>query len=215
MADEKTKAETPVPEEDETLKADAAIDPSVKTDNPAETAADILPEDIDDAADNPMQALIEERDALKDQALRALAEVENMRRRTEREVGQSRKYGHAGFARDLLAVVDNLGRAVDALPENRSDLDETMTNLVIGVEMIQKEIHAVLERHGITRIDPLGEKFDYDRHQAMFEIEQADVEPGVVVQVAQPGWTLHDRLLTPAMVGVAKPVSSKDDENTE
>ena len=215
MANEKTKAETPVPEEDETLKADAAIDPSVKTDNPAETAADILPEDIDDAADNPMQALIEERDALKDQALRALAEVENMRRRTEREVGQSRKYGHAGFARDLLAVVDNLGRAVDALPENRSDLDETMTNLVIGVEMIQKEIHAVLERHGITRIDPLGEKFDYDRHQAMFEIEQADVEPGVVVQVAQPGWTLHDRLLTPAMVGVAKPVSSKDDENTE
>lgn len=215
MADEKTKAETPVPEEDETLKADAAIDPSVKTDNPAETAADILPEDIDDAADNPMQALIEERDALKDQALRALAEVENMRRRTEREVSQSRKYGHAGFARDLLAVVDNLGRAVDALPENRSDLDETMTNLVIGVEMIQKEIHAVLERHGITRIDPLGEKFDYDRHQAMFEIEQADVEPGVVVQVAQPGWTLHDRLLTPAMVGVAKPVSSKDDENTE
>ena len=215
MANEKTKAETPVPEEDETLKADAAIDPSVKTDNPAETAADILPEDIDDAADNPMQALIEERDALKDQALRALAEVENMRRRTEREVSQSRKYGHAGFARDLLAVVDNLGRAVDALPENRSDLDETMTNLVIGVEMIQKEIHAVLERHGITRIDPLGEKFDYDRHQAMFEIEQADVEPGVVVQVAQPGWTLHDRLLTPAMVGVAKPVSSKDDENTE
>ena len=215
MADEKTKAETPVPEEDETLKADAAIDPSVKTDNPAETAADILPEDIDDAADNPMQALIEERDALKDQALRALAEVENMRRRTEREVSQSRKYGHAGFARDLLAVVDNLGRAVDALPENRSDLDETMTNLVIGVEMIQKEIHAVLERHGITRIDPLGEKFDYDRHQAMFEIEQADVEPGVVVQVAQPGWTLHDRLLTPAMVGVAKAPSSKDDEKAE
>ena len=162
-----------------------------------------------------MQALIDERDALKDQALRALAEVENMRRRTEREVSQSRKYGHAGFARDLIAVVDNIGRAVDALPEDRSDLDETMTNLVIGVEMIQKEIHAVLERHGITRIDPLGEKFDYDRHQAMFEIEQADVAPGTVVQVAQPGWTLHDRLLTPAMVGVTKSVSSKDDEKAE
>ena len=217
MADEKTKAETP--EADETLKADAAIDPSVKADadTPAEAAADIALDDIADAdvAENPMQALIDERDALKDQALRALAEVENMRRRTEREVSQSRKYGHAGFARDLLAVVDNLGRAVDVLPEDRSNLDETMTNLVIGVEMIQKEILAVLERHGITRIDPLGEKFDYDRHQAMFEIEQADVEPGVVVQVAQPGWTLHDRLLTPAMVGVAKAPSSKDDEKAE
>ena len=219
MADEKTKAETPAPEADETLKADAAIDPSVKADadTPAEAAADIALDDIADAdaAENPMQALIDERDALKDQALRALAEVENMRRRTEREVSQSRKYGHAGFARDLLAVVDNLGRAVDVLPEDRSNLDETMTNLVIGVEMIQKEILAVLERHGITRIDPLGEKFDYDRHQAMFEIEQADVEPGVVVQVAQPGWTLHDRLLTPAMVGVAKAPSSKDDEKAE
>lgn len=216
MADEKTKAETPVPEQDETLKADAAIDPSVKddADTPEEAVADIQLEDAD-TADNPMQALTDERDALKDQALRALAEVENMRRRTEREVSQSRKYGHAGFARDLLAVVDNIGRAVDALPEDRSDLDETMTNLVIGVEMIQKEIHAVLERHGITRIDPLGEKFDYDRHQAMFEIEQADVAPGTVVQVAQPGWTLHDRLLTPAMVGVAKSVSSKDDEKAE
>ena len=201
MADEKTKAETSTPETD--LEGDAAIDPT--------GAAAETPDDT--AADDPLAALTEERDALKDQALRALAEVENMRRRTEREVSHAKKYGHGGFARDLLSVVDNLGRAVAALPEKRDGLDETMTNLVIGIEMIEKEILAVLERHGITRIDPLGEKFDYDRHQAMFEVEQTDVEPGTVIQVAQPGWTLHDRLLSPAMVGVAKAATDKGEDS--
>lgn len=212
MAEEKNKADTSTDET--TLDADAAIDPTAASGSPndasAETLVDALdetPEDID-----PITAMAEERDALKDQALRALAEVENMRRRTEREVSQAKKYGHGGFARDLLSVVDNLGRAVAALPEDRDSLDETMTNLVIGIEMIDKEILGVLERHGITRIDPLGEKFDYDRHQAMFEVEQPDVEPGTVIQVAQPGWTLHDRLLTPAMVGVAKAASEKTED---
>jgi molecular chaperone GrpE len=106
-------------------------------------------------------------------------------------------------------VVDNLKRAVDALPEDRSGLDDTMTNLVVGVEMIHQEITSVLDRHGITKIDPMGEKFDYDKHQAMFEVPTDEVEPGMVVQVAQTGWMLHDRLLTPAMVGVSKATEGK------
>ena len=153
---------------------------------------------------DPLEALTEERDNLKDKLLRALAEVDNMRRRTETETANARKYGHSGFARDLLGSIDNLGRAVDALPEKRDGLDDAMRNLVVGVEMVSREITEVMERHGIKRIDPMGEKFDHDRHQAMFEVPTADAEPGTVVQVARPGWMLHDRLLSPAMVGVAK-----------
>jgi molecular chaperone GrpE len=195
---------------------DAAAKDDVIKDNEhsAETAASVGAEDggsPPESMDNldPLAALEIERDSLKDQALRAMAEAENTRRRTERELSQARKYGHAGFARDLLAVVDNLKRAVDALPEDRSGLDDTMINLVVGVEMIYQEITSVLDRHGITKIDPMGEKFDYDKHQAMFEVPTDEVEPGMVVQVAQTGWMLHDRLLTPAMVGVSKATEGK------
>jgi molecular chaperone GrpE len=205
MADEKMNNA-----EDAAAKDDAAKDQA----NSAETAASVGAEDggsPPESMDNldPLAALEIERDSLKDQALRAMAEAENTRRRTERELSQARKYGHAGFARDLLAVVDNLKRAVDALPEDRSGLDDTMTNLVVGVEMIHQEITSVLDRHGITKIDPMGEKFDYDKHQAMFEVPTDEVEPGMVVQVAQTGWMLHDRLLTPAMVGVSKATEGK------
>jgi molecular chaperone GrpE len=161
---------------------------------------------------DPIAVLEGERDKLKDQVLRAAAEVENMRRRTERELSQARKYGHSSFARDLLSVIENMKRAVDVLPEDRAGLDEAMTNLVIGVEMINQEIGTVLEKHGVQVIDPMGEKFDYEKHQAMFEVPTDEVEPGTVMQVAQRGWMLHDRLLTPAMVGVSKPA---DDDKTD
>lgn len=189
MSDNKNKENIEAPELEDIIEDQSGTEDSV------ETEAEI----------DPIAALEAERNELKDQTLRALAEVENMRRRTERELAQSRKYGHSGFARDLLAAVDNLKRAVDVLPEDRSNLDETMTNLVVGVEMIHQEIMTVLERHGISVISPDGEKFDYDKHQAMFEVPTNEVEPGTVVQVAQNGWMLHDRLLTPAMVGVSKP----------
>lgn len=169
---------------------------------------------IDDILD-PVASLQAERDELKDQMLRAVAEMENTRRRAERDVAQSRKYGHTGFARDLLSVVENLSRAVEALPVERDNLDDTMKNLVIGVEMISRELASVLERHGITRIMPMGEKFNHNQHQAMFEVPTNDAEPGTVVQVAQSGWMLHDRLLSPAMVGVAKAAdgNSETDNN--
>ena len=210
MADEKTNSEV------NDAPADGATE--AKPDMAGASADDIvIPEFAETASDassdkmDPLAALEAERDDLKDQALRALAEVENMRRRTEREISQARKYGHAAFARDLLASVDNLSRAVDVLPEDRSGLDETMTNLVLGVAMINQELTTVLERHGIIRINPLHEKFDYEKHQAMFEVPTNEAEPGTVVQVAQPGWMLHDRLLPPAMVGVAKAESAPKD----
>ena len=204
MADEKPNQET---EDENTSAAEAKQPAEDQVENEAKNAED------DSIELDPMTILEMERDDLKDQALRAMAEVENMRRRTERELAQARRYGHANFARDLLAAIDNLKRAVDVLPEDRSGLDANMTNLVVGVEMIHQEITSVLERHGITMINPEGEKFDYDKHQAMFEVPTNDVDPGMVVQVAQNGWMLHDRLLTPAMVGVSKPAD--DAETTE
>jgi len=215
------KQETPTQQDNDTTSADASADNSAGDQNPyADIAADEENSDdggeinLDDILD-PLSALQSERDDLKDQLLRAVAEMENTRRRSERDVAQSRKYGHTGFARDLLSVVENLSRAVEVLPEERDHLDDTMKNLVIGVEMISRELANVLERHGITRIMPLGEKFDPSRHQAMFEVPTDEAEPGHIVQVAQSGWMLHDRLLTPAMVGVAKapadPAAETDD----
>ena len=192
-------------------KDDAENDIILDEDAAENVALDDVVDPQEDELD-PIAALEKERDELKDQALRAMAEVENMRRRTERELAQSRKYGHANFARDLLSAVENLKRAVDVLPEDRANLDETMKNLVIGVEMISQDISSVLERHGVQVIDPMGEKFDYEKHQAMFEVPTNDAEPGTVMQVAQRGWMLHDRLLTPAMVGVSK---AAEDEKTD
>ena len=173
-------------------------------------STDEAPSDAQES--DPLSAALAERDELKDQALRALAEVENMRRRTERELQNARKYGHLNFARDMLTSIDNLGQAVALAPENRDGLDEGLKNLLVGVEMIHTELRSVLERHHITQITPEGEKFDYNFHQAMFEVPTDEVEPGMVVQVAQPGYQLHDRLLRPAMVGVSKAASSAEDK---
>ncbi len=195
---------------DDQKSDEKATDENTASANEAEQDIDLNIEDILD----PLSTLQAERDELKDQMLRAVAESENTRRRAERDVAQARKYGHTGFARDLLSVVENLSRAVEALPEQRDDLDETMKNLVIGVEMISREMTNVLERHGITRIMPMGEKFDPNKHQAMFEVPTNDAEPGVIVQVAQSGWMLHDRLLSPAMVGVAKAMEATSGEES-
>ena len=165
-----------------------------------------LPAD-DTGADDDIASLAAERDELRDQLLRTLADNENLRRRTERELAASKKYGASGFARDLMASVDNLDKAIDLIPENKDELDETVKNILIGVEMTGREIASVLERHNISKISPDGEKFDYNLHQAMFEVPSDDVEPGIVMQVVQSGYQLHDRLLRPAMVGVSKPAS--------
>lgn len=161
---------------------------------------------------DPLDSLMAERDSLKDQLLRALADVENMRRRTERETETARKYGHAGFARDLVGAIDNLARAIEAAPKaDEAPSAEALDGLITGIEMSWTEIQATMERHGIRRISPQGERFDYNFHQAMFEVPHAELAPGTVVEVVQHGYVLHDRLLRPAMVGVAKAADSRPD----
>jgi len=148
-------------------------------------------------------ALEAELTEAQDKLLRALAETENVRRRAQRERADAEKYGFAKFASDLLSVADNLRRALDSLPEAEVKDDRTRS-LLAGVEATERELLAAFERHGLKRIDPNGEKFDHNFHQAVFEMENADQPAGTVVQVLQPGYVVHDRLLRPAMVAVAK-----------
>lgn len=180
----------------------------------AEDALTDAPEEAVPTDDPVMAALLEERDSLKDQLLRALADVENMRRRTERELESARKYAHTGFARDLVGAIDNLSRAIDAAPTaDEAPSPEALSGLFTGLEMSWTEIQSTMERHGIRRVDPKGEKFDYNLHQAMFEVPSDAHEPGTVVEVVQHGYVLHDRLLRPAMVGVAKAADTEASES--
>ncbi len=155
--------------------------------------------------DDAIEALTREAADLKDRLLRALAETENMRRRCERDVADARAYGVSSFARDLLAVADNMRRALDAIePSAGENVDPGIKALISGVELTERELLNVLEKHGVTRVDPLKARFDPHRHQAMFEVPDASVPAGTVVQVVQPGYVIGDRVLRPAMVAVAK-----------
>ena len=167
-------------------------------------------EDEADAGQAP-----EERDyqieaaELSDRLLRALAEGENLRRRSQREREETAKFAIAGFARDVLSVADNLRRALEAVPEDSGD-NEALGSLVGGIELTERELAAILQRHGVERIDPAGEKFDHNLHEAMFEIPTADAEPGTVVQVIQTGYVLNGRLLRAAQVGIARALPEPD-----
>ena len=142
---------------------------------------------------------------LKDRALRAMAEADNARKRAARDVADSRKYGATGLARDILTVADNLGRALQAVPEVPREEDENLFNLRAGVDMTLQEMLQALERHGVKKVTPeTGERFDHNRHQAMFEVPTDELAPGAVAQVVQDGYVIHDRLLRPALVGVAR-----------
>jgi molecular chaperone GrpE len=142
--------------------------------------------------------------SLKDQLLRSLAEVENVRRRVEREKQDMTKFAIANFAKAVLPVADNLERALQSAPEEARAADESLNNLCIGIEMTQNELKTALGQNGIRAVDALGKKLDPNLHQAMFEVEDPSVAAGTVVQVIQTGYTIHERLLRPAMVGVAK-----------
>ena len=143
-------------------------------------------------------------EALKDQLLRALADAENARRRARKDVEEARAYAISRFAQDLLGVGDNFSRALESIPAERRESDEAVKAIAEGIDMTAREFEAVLGRHGITKIDPLGEKFDYNLHQALFETAETDQPDGTVVQVLQTGYRIGDRLLREAMVGVAK-----------
>jgi len=150
---------------------------------------------------------------LKDQLMRTLAESENLRKRTIKDVDQAKKYSHISFVRDLVSSVDNFKRALDSLPEDKADLPEPIKNLIIGLEIVEKEINSTFEKHNLKQISPLGEKFDYNFHQAMFEVPTNDTDPGIVIEVSQIGYLLYDRLVRPAMVGISKKIEENNQDN--
>ena len=154
-----------------------------------------------------LQALLDAKEselaAMKDQALRALAEAENTRRRGERELADMSKYAVTGFARDLVGVIENLQRAVDSIPPELKTEQPAVANLAVGVEMILSELLGIFNRQGIKRIDPMGQKFDHNLHEALFEAPGTGQPGGTVIQVIETGYTINDRLLRPARVGVA------------
>ncbi|WP_126172802.1 nucleotide exchange factor GrpE [Altericroceibacterium xinjiangense] len=180
-------------------------------DEAAEKELNGVPEDMidgDEAEDqeNPGEELARLRDQLeaaKQEVLYAKAEAQNVRRRAEKDVADARAYATTGFARDILSVSDNLARAIDAIPEDLRSNDK-LKGLVTGIEATRRELEKVYGQQGITRIEAVGLPLDPNRHQAMIEIPTADAEPGTIVQEMQAGYMIRDRLLRPAMVGVAR-----------
>jgi molecular chaperone GrpE len=189
-------------------KPTAAPDGDAFPFEPANDAGPGAPGDAPDAAvfqPDPVAALEAEKADLRDKLLRALADIENMRRRAEREVADARAYGIANFARDMLTVADNFQRAIDNLPaEAREAAEPAWKALIEGIELTERDMLKTLERHGVKRLDPQGQKFDPNMHQAMFEVADPSVPSGTVVQVVQTGYSIGDRVLRPALVGVAK-----------
>jgi len=186
-------------------------DPSGQNDNAARPAQDgepvvskpyIMP---DDPEQGSAEALAKEAADARDRMLRTLAEMENLRKRTAREVSDARTYGISGFARDVLDIADNLQRALDAVPEEaRAAADPGLKALIEGVELTERSLHNALEKNGVRKFDPAGEKFDPNVHQAMYEVPDPSVPPGTIAQVIQAGYMIGDRVLRPALVGVAK-----------
>lgn len=194
--------------EDAAAEAEANVEAQTEADPQAEAKpADPLAEAKKEAAD------------YRDKLLRTLAEMENVRKRAEREVADARTYGITGFARDVLTVADNMHRALEAIdPALRESGDAKVKSLVEGVEMTERELLKTLEKHGVKKFSPEGQKFDPNVHQAMFEMEHQELPPGHVAQVMQAGYMIGERVLRPAMVGVskaaAKPAPASANDNS-
>lgn len=163
---------------------------------------DIPPKPEGQAAE--LQQLQTEKAELQDKLLRALAETQNMRRRAQQDVERERKFGIERFAKDMLSVADNLGRALSALPGDADAVDPASRNVIVGVQATERELQSALERHGVSRIEALGKPFNAEFHQAMMEIEDPTVPAGTVVQELIPGYLIAGRLLRAAMVAVSK-----------
>jgi molecular chaperone GrpE len=154
---------------------------------------------------DPVEVLRAENAELKDRVLRTHAEMENLRKRTERDVADTRSYAIAGFARDMLSATDALSRALLVIPEEtRATAEGTLKSLIEGLELAEREMQRLLGKHGVKPIEAAGQKFDPNKHQAMFEVPNPNVPEGTVVQVVQEGFAIGERVLRPAMVGVAK-----------
>ena len=184
-------------------------DPYRQNDDPVNPASEpvvskpyIMP---DDPEEGSAEALAKEVAELRDKTLRTLAEMENLRKRTTREVADARAYGISGFARDVLDIADNLQRALDAVPaDTRAAVDPGVKSLIEGVELTERSLLNTLEKNGVKKFDPSGEKFDPNFQQAMYEVPDPSVPAGTVVQVVQAGYMIGERVLRPALVAVAK-----------
>ena len=160
-----------------------------------------------------IEKLNEEITSLKDQRLRAIAELENFRKRAEKDQSDALKYGISNFAKEIIDIRDNIERAQSSISDEAKS-NESIKSVIEGIDLIVQSVISTFEKIGIKKIESLNEKFDHNLHQAMMEIENDDLEPGTIVQELIPGYTLHDRLLRPAMVGVSKK-SKKNDDNTD
>lgn len=177
----------------------------IKNDQAAGPDSGAPEQQVSEAAAAEPEISQEEARELKDRLLRALAEVENVRRQKVREVEDASRYAVSRFARELLEVADNLSRALASVPQEARSQSELMTTLVAGIELTERTLLGVFERNRIRKVVPeKGEKFDHNLHQAMFELPTAELPPGCIAEVMQPGYVIADRLLRPAMVGVAK-----------
>ena len=183
-------------------------DPDRQKKDPAQASEPVVSKPYvmpDEPEQGSVEMLTREVAESRDKMLRTLAEMENLRKRTSREVADARTYGITGFARDVLEIADNLQRALDAVPaEARAAADPGLKALIEGVELTERSLLNALEKHGVRKLDPVGEKFDPNFHQAMYEVPDASVPAGTVVQVVQAGYMISERVLRPALVAVSK-----------
>ena len=206
------------PETEEAPEMEAAADAAKDVTDEAPEGADGNDDGSLDAAEDPVspadgKSPEEEIAELKDKLLRSLAENENLIRRARKDREDASKYAASNFARDMLGVADNLHRAMAAVPAELRKGDDATKAFLEGVDLTGRELLSALERHNIKKISPLGEKFDHDRHEALFEVPTSDAAPGTVVQVLEDGYIIHDRLLRAARVGIAKaPTDAGEDK---
>ena len=198
-------------EEDKKYEDQAQHQEEDITENQETTETDV--DENSDTNDDEIQKLKQEIESLKDQRLRAVAELENFRKRAEKDQSDALKYGIANFAKEIINIGDNIERAKSSISEEvRSN--ESIKSVVDGLDLIAQSTMATFEKIGIKKIESINQKFDHNLHQAMMEIEKNDIEPGTIVQELIPGYTLHDRLLRPAMVGVSKKSQENQDDKS-
>jgi len=216
MEKDKEKIEEEINENHESQDVDGSKEDNIDEINSENNDENVESEDeeTEETEETEVDILKEEIKNLKEEKIRVLAEMENLRKRFEREKVDSIKYGSINFARDVLSPVDNLERALSAINEEEEH-SQSIKNLIEGLLMVKKELTTALEKNSITKIDSLNKKFDPNLHQAMMEIENNDVEEGTVVQEVQSGYTMHDRLLRAAMVGVSKNTATKTEDTKE
>ena len=212
MEKEKEKTEEEINENEESQEVTDSKEDSLDDKNSDNNEENIKSEE-EDLQDTEEDILKEEIKTLKEEKIRVLAEMENLRKRFEREKIDSLKYGSVNFARDILSPGDNLERALSVINEEEEQ-SQSIKNLIDGLHMVKKELSTALEKHGVKKIDSLNKKFDPNLHQAMMEVENNNLDEGVVVQEIQTGYVMHDRLLRPAMVGVSKKTQKTVEEES-